>query len=322
MGKKRIVRRSDYDAEFKKLQVSLQKKIDERFTEHFKACPWCGKEPYLRVALMPVLRSNGLFTYESDRELPEEYRLELWGCDHMSHEGGEGIIECLNTYPVDTIPEEPTFPNPEFTWYGEWNGDGITSIDVPFENFPCLWDDELHGYRDAKGNTYSKKKSLSQWTYHCMSEWKFQNGNCDKCCICGAKWRNIYEQDANLPSIDGVRYCLSCAEKKFGLTGGNTVPGIIYDMRNISSMWDGEGMYYTSLAEFERCTGDRIHHVKRIRNGSSKRADSLTGTILGDRYEIYSAFGNKSHFSGFIWEPVPECDRARYKELVSKEVKR
>ena len=281
---------------------------------HFKACPWCGKEPYLKVDI-PLY---------STKDVPKQYRLELHGCEHLD------LGHLLGYYNIGDIPSEPTCPNKDYRWDISWNGGthpgGRTDHDVPFENFPLKFfktDDPLYdngcGYEDRFGNRYNH---ITDWCYAVM---KYQNYLSDdypyQCCKCHKKWRG-YESYGDEVSVDGKTYCRACADIWDGKYARYDV---IRDALNIDSLYiqDNEPRFYTSVESCISC-----HDLKKedcysvfIQSDRKQGADGLSGSISGTHWEIWKynkdpKLSKKSHWNmlGYVFTPADK-DRAILEEM-------
>ena len=252
-------------ARVKELEDSILDKIHKAMPDlHFKACPWCGKEPTLRVRVVPEYRNMGLFS--EDWSDPKEYRIELETCDCLN------AGRHLNTYDIDVIPTSPLFANKGRRWDVSWNGgvhpNGFTEYDIPFEDFPIKWEDappedDLDGYYvDRNGKRYPLDVCrhgkngvgccyISDWTSAVCERFDYLSDDWpNKCSKCGKKWRG-YESCGDKVRVNGESFCHDCAGIWGTAMDGKERPrsDVIRDALNIDSLYiqDNEPRYYTSL---------------------------------------------------------------------------
>ncbi len=131
--------------------------------------------------------------------------------------------------------------------------------------------------------------------------------NCTKC-------GKVYEGYDALSGmrVDNQFYCRGCAPVKWVTENNHTFidRSVIRDARNRASMWDGEPLYYTSMAELIKdCHSDTIKIVKE--NTKPDIFDlfvpvKLSGNIYGEHYSIY-AYHNYTgdqagwYFTGYVF---------------------
>lgn len=179
----------------------------------------------------------------------------------------------FNSYDIGTIPDRPLMPNPEYTWMDAW------------EN--------------------SWKHHVKEYEKYLSDDWK------RKCHKCGKKWRGY--EDIDIPSVDGHQYCWECLDfSRKGPDGRLIVDrkGIYQDMRNLSTMWDGGPLFYTSLDSMLKCRGiDKSEiYVKHKDVGIEETSQNrLSGSMRGDRYEIFAKY-----FIAFVFKPKDEEELRKY----------
>ena len=229
--------------ERKDLEQSILDKIKAKFPDlHFKACPWCGEEPHIEVSV-------GRNYWLDEKKRPTTYWVELHSCEHLDKHGS-----VLNSYNIGEIPDQPTHPNPEYTWVGSWEDHG--------------WKYAVEKYKEYLSDDYPRK-----------------------CAKCGKKWRGY--EDYNIPEIDGKQYCWECCE--LFDHWDNHIPVVkntaqyYQDDRNLSTMYDGGPQFYTSLHNMLKCRGIKESDIEVKFKGTGERraSDRLTGSLTGERYEIY-----------------------------------
>lgn len=229
--------------ERKDLEQSILDKIKAKFPDlHFKACPWCGEEPHIEVNV-------GCNYWLDERDRPTNYWVELHSCEHLYKHGS-----VLNSYNIDEIPDQPTHPNPKYTWMGDWEDHG--------------WEYAVKEYEKYLSDDYPRK-----------------------CAKCGKKWRGY--EDYNIPEVDGKQYCWECCE--LFDHWDNHIPVVknsaqyYHDYRNLSTMYDDGPQFYTSLHNMLKCRGIKESDIEVKFKGTGERraSDRLTGSLTGERYEIY-----------------------------------
>lgn len=296
------------------MEEEILKKITSRVPDfHFKACPWCLKEPELKVEI-----------YGCD---PKEYRLTLKTCDCLNSD------KCLNTYNIKTIPKDPfVCPNPKRRKDVSWNGgvhpDGDVVEDVPFEEFPLRYiefaelSEEEQKQRTDKYGLYEGKSgrhydNISWWAYSVQHRFEYLSDSYPyQCCSCHKKWRG-YESLGDEVIVDGKSYCKACAGIWMNPDAERPFPryDIICDSLNVDSMYiqDSPPKYYTSLVSCLDChdlSAKDVYarYVKDDRKGHGW--DALSGDICGGHWDIIKyntdpKLSENSHWNwvGFVYEP-------------------
>ena len=305
-----------------KAEAEILAKIKANMPDlRFRACPWCGEEPHIEVRMMPVYRNCGLFSMEDYDADFKSYRVELMCCKHLDE---EGMAECLNTYDLPYIPDQPTFPNPDYRWDKGWNG-----ANIPFEEYPLIYDKSADSdkdgdclkakcYRGTSGKYYSFRDK-GGWGCAVNEHIKYLADDYEEqCSVCHKKWRG-YEELGDCVYIDGVRYCRECATIKgyFEPNGhGKTyaVKSLIRDALNIDSLYiqDNCPKFYTSLETCLKSHGltEEECYTLRVLSAGVQGADALSGHISGDHWEIWKKntdpkLSERSHWNliGFVFDP-------------------
>lgn len=242
----------------KHLEQSILNKIKAKFPDmHFKPCPWCGEEPHIEVSVSCNYWVN-------EKQKPKSYRVELHSCEHLNKTGSY-----LNSYPIDQIPESPTYANSDVTWTGSWEDHG--------------WQRAVDDYKAYLSNDYPRK-----------------------CAGCGKKWRGY--EDYDVPNVDGKDYCGECFKARFNEEGEKYARADMYrDIRNLSTMWDNGPMFYTSFRNLMEHRGLTDHSKITVEHkdvGIDKMASSrMSGDIRGDRYEIFYEYSYGKHMVAYVWKP-------------------
>lgn len=279
---------------------------------HFKACPWCGIEPWIDVECY-----SDLF----------KYRIVMKTCKHLNH------YELVNDYEIYEIPKDPLiYPNPHRRVDVSWNGgtypDGKTVSDVAFNEFPLKYietdkrtDEEkkLYKYGLYEGKSGKRYPNISSWAYAVNDYFEYLSDEYPyQCSSCHKKWRG-YESVGDEILVDGNSYCTACAGIWKDPTKKRPFPRgeIIIDAINLSSMYiqDNPPKYYTSLDSCLRCNGISEDKIYSIYRPEDRRHgwNALTGDIAGAHWEIH---GHRSDWDciGFVYEPS-EHDLAILKKI-------
>lgn len=251
------------------LEKTILLRIKDRFPNlHFKECPWCHKAPELEVEVNREWK-NGIKSNKF-----KDYDVKLKTCDHLYYNVR------LNTYPIDKLPNAPTYPNPEYTWDGEWNS--------------WRWKRSVKEYEEYLSPDYPRK-----------------------CNECGIKWRGY--DDYSVPELDGKCYCWKCFDAKYRVDENTADLSLYRDMLNLSTMHDNGPIFYTSLKEMLRCKEHDDSEIFTVhldvgddRRGSSK----LSGDIRGDRWEIWLRkdpnMRSSYNWLGYVFEPKDVDELRKY----------
>lgn len=297
----------------KALEKEISEKIKKKISgTHFKACPWCGIEPWIDVECYSDCSS---------------YRTVLKTCDHLDYH------MCVDDYKIHKIPKDPLiYPNPRRRVNVGWNGgihpDGEAISDVPFDEFPLKWietdkrtdkEKNLAKYGLYEGKSGKRYPNISDWARAVNGYFRYLSDEYPyQCSSCHKKWRG-YESIGDEILVDGKSYCTACAGIWSDPTQRRPFPRgeIIIDAINLSSLYiqDNPPKYYTSLDACLRCKGISEDKIYSIYHPGDKHHgwNALTGGIAGAHWEIHE---HKSDwdFVGFVYEPS-EHDLAILKKI-------
>lgn len=299
----------------KALEAEITAKIKANLSDiHFKACPWCGEEPTIRVKM---------WSRDSKR-----YRMELKTCTHLNKSG-----VCLGDFDYPYIPQDLTCPNPDRSYDVGWNGgvqkDGKIESDVPFEEFPLTYisceqrtaeEKKVAEYGLYEGKSGKRYPNISSWAYAVNAYFEYLSDDYPhQCSVCHKKWRG-YESIGDEVIVDGQSRCHKCAGIWKDPSAKRPFPryDVIHDSLNIDSMWvqDNPYKYYTSLETCLKCHNlsvDDCYTLWVEDKHTGHGWDALQGCVNGSHWEIWKRntdanLSERSHwnFVGFVFEPSLE----------------